>query len=360
MATLLEASYKTAVLDITAEEDPRVVRFDNECVLIPRQEHSRMPRLLQKSYSLPPLFRRRESQSPNPIDEAANQDVIPNASRASFVSMWSRKTTLTRRASSSERERIPLHSCLVHHDPLAPARSPRIHRPSFPLPVPHSPTTPPLSSTDVNTVPLRPCCPNCFHVTDACLSAGDAWRERFTRAARSRRRASVDYQVARAEKSDSGAGPGAFAAVTVDEVAKVKADVKLEPREPSPDPTKSSDSQEFLSVPNDMALGAMLSRRTLSPIPSRSVSVEDLGALDPPSSESEAELHFPSLDAEERTPAASASPPASPPPRTPSPLSFSQQSRSPKARFRLSAGAEILRVGVDVLKGISSFGSPTL
>ncbi|VDB86480.1 unnamed protein product [Peniophora sp. CBMAI 1063] len=343
----------------------RVVRFDDRCVLVPEHRCSRLPRFLQGSYSLSPIFHR--DSPPNPIDEAANADIIPNVSRPSLLTRLSSKMAHSpspRRSNSADR--IPLSPCLVHHDhdhdcdrpPLS--RAGRRRRPSLPEPISHSVSSPGSpGAAELITVPLRPCCVQCFKVTEACLAHGDAWRERFTRAARNRRNASIDFQMARQNRSPPGqSSPGTFAAVTVDEVAKEGIVLSDSPESEiqdaeSPRLVVEGEDSWVASVPADV-LGAGITRKMLSPIPSRNVSTEDLMVARKPSS-----LSFERITHEEllKADAIYTSPPASPPPRTPSPPERSV-SNSPKHRFKFPAGAELLRAGVDMFKGVGSF-SPT-
>lgn len=46
---------------------------------------------------------------------------------------------------------------------------------------------------DELTVPLRDCCADCQRITEECLKEGDDWKEKFSRGARRRRSASLEY-----------------------------------------------------------------------------------------------------------------------------------------------------------------------
>ncbi|KZV77513.1 hypothetical protein PENSPDRAFT_645154 [Peniophora sp. CONT] len=266
---------------------------------------------------------------------------------------------------SSSVDRVPLSPCLVHHDhdhdcDHPPRHRPvRARRPSLPDPIMRSPSSP--GAVELATIPLRPCCVQCLKVTEACLAHGDAWRERFTRAARNRRNASIDFQMARQNRSPVVAPtPGSFAAVTVDEVAKEgiilhdspDADVLHDEEAQSPRLVVEEDETWATSVPADV-LGAGLTRRMLSPIPSRNVSTEELLVSRKPSAAAE-EVTYEDLVKADTLPV---SPPSSPPLRTPSPPERSVSS-SPKHRFKFPASSELLRAGVDMFKGVGSF-SPT-
>ena len=86
-------------LEIEAE---RVVRFDDQCALIPEHQYSRLPRFLQRSHSLSPIFHRGDT-SPNLIDDAANADIIPNLSRPS---LFTRSVHFRRREPRSKYARV--------------------------------------------------------------------------------------------------------------------------------------------------------------------------------------------------------------------------------------------------------------
>ena len=80
------------------------------------------------------------------------------------------------------------------------------------------PPSPTIPRENVVTIPLRSCCEDCMPITEECIKEGDAWREKFTRAARRRRRsASLDSRM-----SEDGKGSGFLAAVNVDEVDKIR------------------------------------------------------------------------------------------------------------------------------------------
>lgn len=79
-----------------------------------------------------------------------------------------------------------LSPCLVHRSPsmsaantqLSPARRPT--QPGY------------HRHKDELTVPLRPCCEACEHITDQSLKDGEQWQEKFSRGARRRRSASLE------------------------------------------------------------------------------------------------------------------------------------------------------------------------
>ncbi|KAI0318015.1 hypothetical protein OF83DRAFT_73491 [Amylostereum chailletii] len=76
--------------------DDRVVRFDDACVLIPPPgPRSRLPRLLSRAYSLPPLFRRREpSLEPEPaLIPPVDRSPPPIALSSSFMSSLPRSAS---------------------------------------------------------------------------------------------------------------------------------------------------------------------------------------------------------------------------------------------------------------------------
>ena len=92
---------------------------------------------------------------------------------------------------------------------------PRHHsrRPSLPLPL----------RPDAVTVPLRPCCRECYPITEECLKEGVAWEEKFTRGARRRRNSSADthaHQHFQRHRRVCDEVPGFGTIVSVDEVEK--------------------------------------------------------------------------------------------------------------------------------------------
>lgn len=133
-------------------------------------------------------------------------------------------------------------SCLLNSP-----NSPRIHRHAR---RPSLPSSPPL---DAVTVPLRPCCPECYPITEESLREGDDWKEKFTRAARRRRNSSADSHahshVLRHRRVCDNI-PGFGAIVSVDEVDKRRgvssADTPVSPAAVSKDPTPAIDTEEGL------------------------------------------------------------------------------------------------------------------
>jgi hypothetical protein len=238
------------------------------------------------------------------------------------------------------------------------------------------------------TIPLRPCCPNCYTATENAAVQGDNWIENFTRPARRRRSLSTDNRPCpphllastsgtmiqwstRAENAPSSPSP-AFRSVVVDEIGgKVATHTD--------DVVSGSDGQgaatevrtrlDRLSVrdPEDNVLPPLLSRQKqqkqkpwLSPIPSNNASVDDLSPTDGGGE-----------DVDSSSPASdSISPPSSPmlptptssviPTPTSSPT-MSQRGRETSPRmpgsFRVPKGGALLRVGSDILKGVSVLGS---
>ena len=59
---------------------------------------------------------------------------------------------------------------------------------------------------DELTVPLRPCCEACEHITDRSLKEGEQWQEKFSRGARRRRSASLENNDLRGESHFSHTG----------------------------------------------------------------------------------------------------------------------------------------------------------
>ena len=67
----------------------RVVRFDNECVLIPKtsRTRSKMPVVLTKSYSLPLWKRRAHQSSDSDVDDPAGSLAQPQSSEDNRVTI---------------------------------------------------------------------------------------------------------------------------------------------------------------------------------------------------------------------------------------------------------------------------------
>ncbi|GJE92124.1 hypothetical protein PsYK624_082770 [Phanerochaete sordida] len=258
-----------------ALEDSSVlaVQFDDTCVVIPDPVvQSRMPRLIKKSYSLP-LWRRRAASNPPPADAlevAPGPDDRPGVSITVPLPSFSK----SRSPSRGEHAHQPLVSCLVN----GPTPTPRKHarRPSLPLP----------PSADAITLPLRPCCHECYPITEECLRDDIAWEERFTRGARRRRNSSAENRqhahVARHRKV-CDAIPGFESVVFADEVDKRRSATFDEP----PPPPDDSDVEQQLAP--------SISRRLqLTPPTSRAVIAEEAEAdLFPLPSPSASSSHLP-------------------------------------------------------------------
>ncbi|KAH9487313.1 hypothetical protein JR316_0001386 [Psilocybe cubensis] len=179
-----------------ADGASRVVRFDNECVLIPEALQKRPSLMVTKSYSLP-LWKRKGQQTESDGEDASGGSLAQNQSAEESRVVIKVPIPLFRRRSSRSPSRSRSTSlspiitkrpppCLVHR---APSSSPTlmplspVRRPS--LPIYHRPQ-------DATTVPLRPCCEACEHVMEESLREGENWQEKFSRGAKRRRSASLD------------------------------------------------------------------------------------------------------------------------------------------------------------------------
>jgi hypothetical protein len=249
-----------------------------------------------------------------------------------------------------------------------------------------SPSSPPTSP--LVTIPLRPCCPNCFSATENAAVQGDNWIENFTRPARRRRSLSTDnrpcppHLLASTSGTmiqwSTGAGnapspspppPSTFRSVVVDEIegkVATHTDDVVSKSDGHGTVTEVRDGLDRLSVrdPEDNVLPPLLSRQRqqkpwLSPIPSNNPSVDDLSPTDAvgedvgrssPASDSISPPSSPALP----TPTSSAIPtPTSSP-------TMSQRGRKTSPRmpgaFRVPKGGALLRAGSDILKGVSVLG----
>ena len=194
----------------------RVVRFDNECVLIPKTSLSRskLPVVLTKSYSLPLWKRRTQQCSDSELEDPAGSSAQPQSSEDNRVTIKVPIPTFVnssfllvlfklafsrfrRRSPSSPTQTRPipsptiassLPSCLARRasseSTSSSVKPVPIRRPS--LPVYHR-------RQDELTVPLRDCCADCQRITEECLKEGNDWKEKFSRGARRRRSASLEY-----------------------------------------------------------------------------------------------------------------------------------------------------------------------
>ncbi|KAI0344011.1 hypothetical protein BDW22DRAFT_1119202 [Trametopsis cervina] len=196
-----------AVIECTSHVQ---VHFDDSCVLIPDPvAQSRMPRLVKKSYSLPLWKKRAGSQLPAGDAEldpaiAASPPKDGGVTITVPVPSFARSRSPTR----GEHQHPPLMPCLVD---ASHTRRPGARRPSLPL----SPRP------DAATVPLRPCCEECYPITEESLKGGADWQEKFTRGARRRRNSSADdhaHQHAQRHRTVRDDLPGFGAVVSVDEV----------------------------------------------------------------------------------------------------------------------------------------------
>jgi hypothetical protein len=241
------------------------------------------------------------------------------------------------------------------------------------------------------TIPLRPCCPNCFSATERAALQGDSWTETFSRAARKRRSLSADNRPRPPHllDTDSGATTTTIKWSTVSEDASSSAalhsvlvvdEADCESSSGPADDVASSSAYDEegvstmrkrfdrLSAQDDGVLPPLLSRNDtwLSPIPSTNPSVDDLS---PTCTVTE---DIDGLPMSYSPTASSLSPPASPLPQTPPPSSFStpvssptissppqqrgRQSSSPLSSFRVPRGSALMRTGSDILKGVSVLG----
>ncbi|RDX43927.1 hypothetical protein OH76DRAFT_1360524 [Lentinus brumalis] len=194
------------------------VRFEQECVLIPDPVPiSRLPRLVTKSYSLPLWKRKRD---PSVVSES--EDEAPVVLKVSVPSI----TTKVRSPSRDAAHR-PLVSCLVQAESSTstashaiPPHRGRPRRASLPAPV----------QADAVTVPLRSCCPQCYHSIDKCMKEGDHWEVHFSRGASRRRRSVSDaHTPSRSRHCVRDAMPGFDAIVAVDEVEQRRKSTEIDP-----------------------------------------------------------------------------------------------------------------------------------
>ncbi|KAI0307458.1 hypothetical protein B0F90DRAFT_1673841 [Multifurca ochricompacta] len=351
------------LLTIEMKSSSRGVRFDDECILIPDpQRRSRMPKLLVKPSSF--IFKRRHSQDSSSPSSPHDHDVF--VSPPAFP-----RPALSRKFSLNDEK--PLAPPIHRHSSLPPTTRLSRVRPSSLSPSPRS---------ELVTIPLRPCCPDCFSATERAALQGENWTEKFSRAARRRRSASVDNHPC-PPHIIAGSGttiqwsPATESAHTIFRplIASEEADCEgglVTSMNSISDEQEVSEVEmalDHLSIQGraDGTLRPLLTRHNpwLSPIPSNNTSADDLSPACPV---------IDNVDNPPRyCPAKSAlvSPPSSPLPQTPSstystPV-FSpkiesppspKQSESPRiaSSFRVPKGGTLMRAGTEILKGVTALG----
>ncbi|KAI0089982.1 hypothetical protein BDY19DRAFT_992920 [Irpex rosettiformis] len=195
----------------TATNSSGHVHFDDSCVLIPDPvAQSRIPRLVKVSYSLP-LWKKRSSLQQPSSDSEQDSAIATSPSKDGTVKITVPIPSFARSRSPTRSDHIhqPLVSCMVHGD----HQKRYARRTSLSLPI----------SPNAVVVPLRPCCAECYPITEECLREGDDWQEKFTRGARRRRNSSADacqYHHLQRHRTVREDLPGFGAVVSVDEVDK--------------------------------------------------------------------------------------------------------------------------------------------
>ncbi|KAI0761644.1 hypothetical protein BD413DRAFT_237668 [Trametes elegans] len=228
------ASLSTAQHSLPDTDDPPPtpkVRFDEDCVLIPDPvPHSRLPRLVTKSYSLP-LWKRKNSSL---LSEDEDEPQAPGADDHVVFKVSVPSLTTKARSPSRDAAHRPLVSCLVHH-PHEPSpagsstssfQSPRTGRPrraSLPQPI----------QPDAVKIPLRACCAQCYHCIDKCMKEGDHWKVHFSKGAARRRKSISDSHCPSpprpARHRLCEALPSFDAIIAVDEVERRRRSTDLDP-----------------------------------------------------------------------------------------------------------------------------------
>ncbi|KAF7793320.1 hypothetical protein EIP86_004432 [Pleurotus ostreatoroseus] len=207
----------TTTATAAATSAPSHVHFDDTCVLIPDPVQSRMPRLIKKSYSLPIWRKRSNSNPPADFVEATTAPATTAEERGMVITVFDDTDqpdfvsfSRSRSQSRSESPQRPLIPCIVNTG-TAPRSHSHVRRPSLPLPL----------RPDAMTIPLRPCCKECFRTTEECLKKGHAWEEKFTRGARRLMNSGASVQAhahAQRHRRVQDDVPGFGAVVSVDEI----------------------------------------------------------------------------------------------------------------------------------------------
>ncbi|KAL4255958.1 hypothetical protein AB1N83_011994 [Pleurotus pulmonarius] len=206
--TILSSATPTGSIT-SSSSSSRIVRFESECVLIPEAQHrSKRHLMATRTYSMP-LWKRRSSNGFHSDTSATDDPTSPAGLSSSpedrhIVLKLPVPSFMAKPQSPTRSPTIkPLSPCIRHTpsgrflaSPPSPIRSRRprtpTRSPSLPLPTIHKQILVGPSSPTPTTIPLRACCPDCFHITEECMKEGDHWKEKFTRGARRRRSASLD------------------------------------------------------------------------------------------------------------------------------------------------------------------------
>src|SRR5258708_17130935 len=152
-----------------------------------------------------------------------------------------------------------------------------------------------LPTTPLVTIPLRPCCPNCFSATENAALQGDNWIENFTRPARRRRSLSTDNRpcpphllaasggatIQWSTNAETPSSSSVFRSIVVDEVDNKHTDDVESDSDGQGTVSEMRSGLDRMSVqgPEAKVIPPLLSRRHkpwLSPIPSNNPSVDDL------------------------------------------------------------------------------------
>ncbi|KAK0468468.1 uncharacterized protein EV420DRAFT_468846 [Desarmillaria tabescens] len=184
----------------------RSVRFDDECVLIPQGPSKKPGLVVIKSYILP-WWKRKASTHNRGVGAKESENISPPDVKEHITLKIPLPSFLTKTLPSPHYTHAePLSPCLVHREQRSASThsSPTIHH-AIPAALTRTASLPMTdhNGKPVTTVPLRACCPNCFHTTEQSLQEGDRWKEKFTRGARRLRRASIDYSPSTASASTS-------------------------------------------------------------------------------------------------------------------------------------------------------------
>ncbi|KAJ4468128.1 hypothetical protein J3R30DRAFT_3739858 [Lentinula aciculospora] len=220
MPTTISTVSSMASSSSQSSDYSRVVRFDDECVLIPELQPIKRPIIITKSYILPPLWRRK------PSDEESFEEPSSPVLRVPIPNF---KAKPARSSSRGRDPTSPLSPCLVHRSPSSSSFTEGVahrkleRRPSLP----NSPVLD-NSGKPLPTIPLRSCCPDCVSITEESLKEGEAWVEKFTRGARRRRSSSGESDCGFAPVASNHQGHkdiavvrvGTSASINVDEVDK--------------------------------------------------------------------------------------------------------------------------------------------
>ena len=297
---------------------------------------------------------------------------VSNTFTLPFDTHRSPKQSLSRKFSLNEGSPPPPSTSIQRRSSLPPPSRSHHRRPTS--------TSNSVPTTPLVTIPLRPCCPDCFSATESATLQGDDWIENFSRPTRRRRSVSSDNRPCPPHllATTSGAtiqwstspSSSTFPSVAVDEVDNTPGhtdDVRSGSGGQGIKQVRTGLDRVSVRDPEDDVLPPLLTRHKpwLPPIPSNNPSVEDVSPDRAVGEEVDSSPESSgSLSSSPMLPTPSSSvilTPTSSPPVSPARGRESSPSMpSMPGSFRVTKRG-VLRAGSDILKGVGAIGgSPIL